>query len=200
MRQSRPSATGSCRPAPDLRRPRPRSRRDRARRPARWRSRPGRPARRCRRGLCGELGPIEPRAIVADHRRACRRGQSRARRGRARSRAPCARYSCQEQVCQMPRSFSRIAGRVAIVAALRRSSCGRASRSREIAAPVNGRCGVARIAAEIGVDHRRVALHLARACLRRSCGRDRARRPGRRCPSPPPCRARSGRRSCPTPG
>ena len=52
MRQLGPAATGSCRPAPGPRRRPPRSRHGRAHRRARWRSRPGRPAPRCRRGYC----------------------------------------------------------------------------------------------------------------------------------------------------
>ena len=49
---------------------------------------------------------------------------------------------------------------------------------------------------EIGVDHRRVVAHDLAACRRRSCGRSRARRRGRRGPSPRRCRARSARRWC----
>ena len=57
------------------------------------------------------------------------------------------------------------------------------------------------VLAEIGLDHGRVGAHLRRRCRRRSCGRGRARRRGRRCPSRRSCRARSaGCRSPPRRG
>src|SRR6202022_1883719 len=91
----------------------------------------------------------------------------------------------------MPRFFSRSAGRSGIVCALWRNIRGK------VVASVIRRPPYApqqfRDRRELRGD--RAAPHWGGP--RRSCGRDRARRRARRCPSPPPCRARPGGILCP---
>src|SRR5688572_17551767 len=87
------------------------------------------------------------------------RAKPREARPRAKSRT-WSRYSLHENVCQMPRSFSRMAGRAPNSVALRTMSCG-SVRGSATGLPRHGALGIA----QVGLDHGRVAAHLVRRAL-----------------------------------
>ena len=192
MRQPCPSATGSCRPAPGLRRRRRRSRRGSAHAPSRRRSRPGRSAPRRRRGFARQAAPNKGAAGCRRSPRACRRFPNPcAASPAANSRDLAVIIEPSSRSARCRGSFPGSPAARPSVRALRRNKRGKVRRlqprlhsaaSPALSAAARDRRG----------SPRGSRLHLGWGSPRRSCGRDRARQRARKCPSPPPCRARSG--------